>query len=279
MRKTNRPLRRGLTAVVLGIAAIAIGAVFGTAGNSAAAGKAAPNEATPPTISGQAQVGKSLTADHGKWNGSTPITYKYAWRRCDANGGSCAGISGANARLYDVVTQDVGHTLRVHVTATNSDGSASDTSAPSAVVTAAPAPPAPPAPTGCPSGNGSVNVSQLSSPARLQVDGMQSSPSTLGRNPGDVTVKIHVSACGGRDVQGALVYLTAVPYAQFSVPSETATGSDGWVTEVLHQDARYPASSHQELLAVFVRARKPGENLLGGISTRRLVSFPVNLSQ
>jgi hypothetical protein len=276
MRNPNGQIRRVLTPAVLALAAIVIGAVFGTARNSVAAGKASPTEAAPPTISGTAQVGKTLTADHGKWNGSTPITYSYAWRRCDANGGNCAGISGANARLYDVVTQDVGHTLRVHVTATNSDGSASDTTAPSAVVTAAPAPP--PA-TGCPGGSGAVNVTQLSPPARLLVDGMQSNPSTLGRTPGDVTVKIHVSACGGRDVEGALVYLTAVPYAQFSIPAEAATGSDGYVTEVMHQDARYPASPRQELLAVFVRARKPGENLLGGISTRRLVSFPVNLAQ
>ncbi len=233
-----------------------------------------PSESSPPTISGTTQEGKTLTADPGKWNGTTPISYSYQWLRCDAHGGSCGGISGATAREYDLKSNDVGHTLRVRVKASNSAGSANDTSAPTGVVTAA-APP--PAPTGCPSGTGGVSVTQLSPPARLNIDGMQSSPSTLGRHVGDVTVKFHVSACGGRAVSGALVYVTAVPFAQFSIPPEAATGSDGWVTETMHQDAHYPASPRQQLLAVFVRARKPGDNVLGGISTRRLVSFPVDL--
>lgn len=229
---------------------------------------------SPPSISGAPTQGKTLTASPGSWSGTAPITFSYQWRRCNSRGNSCGDIRNATSSSYTLTADDVGHTIRVHVVAKNSVGSSSDTSTPTPVITKASAPP--PA-TGCPSGNGPVTISQVSLPAQLTIDGLQSSPSPIGRNPGDVTLRFHVSACGGRSVAGALVYVTAVPFAQFSIPAEAATGSDGWVTEVMHQDARYPASPHQQLLAVFVRARKAGENVLGGVSARRLVSFPVDL--
>ena len=89
-------------------------------------------------------------------------------------------------------------------------------------------------------------------------------------------MRFHVSACGG-SVEGALVYATAVPDGQFAVPNEQPTGSDGWATlQFSAPMAGYPASSKQQaLLVMFARARKAGENILGGISTRRLVSFHV----
>lgn len=267
--------RRGLTAALLAVAAIAIGSVFGSASTGNAASAAKPTETTPPTISGTAQEGKTLTADHGNWNGAQPLKYAYQWRRCDANGGACASISTATGRLYDLVKADVGHTLRVHVTVTNSDGNGSDTSVPTGVVVAAAAPP--PA-TGCPTGTGPIAVTTVSQPANLVIDGQSVSPSPIGRNPGTLTMKFHVSACGSRAVSGALVYATAVPFNQFSIPAETPTGADGWATLTLSQQAGYPSSRSQQLLAVFVRARKSGDNILGGISARRLVSFPVNLN-
>jgi hypothetical protein len=272
MTNKNRSLRRVWTAVVIAVAATAIGAVFGAAQNSRAAGTP-PSEQSPPTISGTPQQGQTLTANPGTWSGTQPISFSYQWRRCDAVGGDCASISGATGRLYDLHAQDVGHTLRVHVTAKNSAGTASDTSAPTAVVTqAAPKPP----PTGCPAGNGVINITQLTSPARLSIDSFTSNPSVLGRSVGTLTIRVHVSACGGRSVEGALVYAAAVPFNQFSV-SEVQSGSDGWATITEQQLGSYPVSSRQQLLAVFLRGRKAGEPQGQGVSTSRLVSFKVVL--
>jgi hypothetical protein len=274
MERIEHP-RRWVTAGVIATAALVIGAVFGGAGLGVAASQTAPTNQSPPTISGTAEEGSTLTTSNGQWNGTTPMTFTYQWRRCDSNGGSCANISGATDKTYMLKAVDAGNTMRVRVTAKNNDGSAQSTSVPTAVVKAKPGPPPS---NGCPtSGSGTVDVKDVSLPALLLIDGQQVSPTPISRSTQDVTVKIHVSACNGRPVQNALVYVTAVPYSQFSIPPEAPTGSDGWATLTMHQDRFFPASSRQQLLAVFVRARKPGENLLSGISARRLVSFPVRL--
>ncbi len=275
MSPRKKPGTRAVTAGLMAVAALGIGAVFGGFGSSSAAITAAPTNSSPPTISGTTEVGSLLTATSGSWNGTTPITFAYQWRRCGSGGGSCANIGGANTSTHTLRNADRGSTLRVRVTAKNADGSAQIESAQTAVITAA-APP-PPA-TGCPTGTGGVAVTALSLPARLLVDGQQASPTVVTSSTSDLVLRFHVSACGGRPVQGALVYATAVPFEQFNVPPEAATGADGWATVTLHKASRFPASSRQQLLAVFVRARKSGEDILAGISTRRLVSFPVKLN-
>lgn len=240
-----------------------------------AARQVPPVNATPPTISGTPQQGQTLTASTGTWTGTAPITYAYQWQRCNRRGEDCASISGATERTYTLRGVDVSNTIRVRVTATNRDGSSSANSAPTAVVTRSA-----PGSAGCPSGTGPVNVTSLSPPARLTVDGQSVAPSPVGRSTRSLTARFRVSACGGRVVQGALVYVTAVPFNQFAIPPEQATGADGWTPQLTMNRARgFPAARRQQLLVMFVRARKQGENVLGGISTRRLVSFRVNLSR
>ena len=60
---------------------------------------------------------------------------------------------------------------------------------------------------------------------------------------------------------------------------EQPTDANGLATITIHQLKGFPADRNQQLLVMFVRARKQGEDLLGGISSRRLISFPVNLNR
>jgi hypothetical protein len=235
--------------------------------------QAGPPNTALPTITGTATVGSTLTAVPGTWTG-TSVTFTYQWRRCDAQGANCSAITGATQTTYTVASGDVGSTLRVNVTGTNATGANTVSSAQTAVVTSVPAPPA----TGCPVDKSTtpINVSQVSPPAHLVIDRQQATPQPIRRDTQTIVLRIHISACSGRSIVGALVYQTATPYSQFS-ESEQPTGPDGWATLRLQRLRFFPASQQQQLLVVFVRARKPGEDLLGGISARRLVSFRVNL--
>jgi hypothetical protein len=266
----NRVRNRKMLALAVGTAVLALAASAAVADKGAAVAQAPPSNESPPTISGTPQEGTALTANEGRWSGQ-PTTFAFSWRRCDRSGGSCSAISGATMRTYTLRRVDVGNTLRVRVTATNQDGSRNATSVPTAVVTEAQRPPR-----GC-DANAPLQVQNLSAPERLNISAGTISPAVVGRSTTSITVRFQVT-CKGKPVQGALLYAAAVPFNQFR-SGEQPTGADGSAQLTMSRLAGFPAARRQQLLVVFARARKPGEDLLGGISTRRLVSFRVNLSQ
>jgi hypothetical protein len=244
-------------------------AVVAPAGGSSQA----PVNTSPPRISGTAQEGRTLTGDRGSWT-NNPSAFDYTWLRCNRSGAQCSDISGAHGTTYTLTRGDVGNTVRLKVVARNANGANTTAfSAPTPVVQGA----TPPSPgNGCPPGTGNPDqVTGISAPARLLVDTLRSDPPVVTRGTSTLVVRFHVTSTCGGSVQGALVYATATPYNQFSIPAEAATGADGWATLVFQRLSGFPVSRHQQLIAMFVRARKSGENLLAGISTRRLVSIPV----
>ncbi len=70
-----------------------------------------------------------LHAHHGEWSGGGDISFTYQWRRCNAEGKSCANIEGATGEEYVPGEADLPgeeeewKTLRLKVTATNEAGS------------------------------------------------------------------------------------------------------------------------------------------------------------
>ncbi len=120
----NNPI--GLRRLTMPLLALII--ACGVAGSVAfARSAAAPQNSAAPQISGTAKEGSTLTASDGTWTGA-PTSFTYQWRRCASDGNACGSIVGATDKTYTVATADVGHTLRVVVTAVNADGKTPATS-------------------------------------------------------------------------------------------------------------------------------------------------------
>jgi hypothetical protein len=102
----------------------------------------APADLTAPSVSGTAQVGHTLAASSGTWSGS-PTSYAYQWQDCSASGEGCSNVSGATSASYGVAEADLGHAMRVVVSASNAGGVGMASSAATGVVVAAPPPPPP----------------------------------------------------------------------------------------------------------------------------------------
>jgi RHS repeat-associated protein len=96
----------------------------------------APSNTATPAVSGYAIEGRTLSASAGSWTGASPITYAFQWERCNTSGESCSNIEEATSSTYALASGDIGHTMRIHVSATNAAGSTSASSTATAVVVA-----------------------------------------------------------------------------------------------------------------------------------------------
>ena len=132
--RTNRKGRAFRSLLVL---AATLTSAIVAAGASAATGP--PTNTSRPTVTGSPVDGKILTGHPGTWSGTAPIAFNFQWSRCNSTGASCVNIDeAAQSQAYVLTTDDVGHRLRVTVTAANSAGTNNRESAATAVIKQAP---------------------------------------------------------------------------------------------------------------------------------------------
>ena|SRR5919106_2368104 len=231
----------------------------------------APTNTARPTISNTTpQVGQQLTAAPGTWSGDQPIVFTYQWQRCNPGGQQCVSIPNADDQTYTVVAADENNTLRVEVRASNSSGTGGPAfSDPTSRV--GPAGPPPPPQTG------PIPVASVTPPNRLLIDRVQFTPNPIRSRTAPVSVRVRVlEVTTGRPVSGALVFLRSTPVVT-TTPDERGTDANGFVTFTIRPERDFRIVFRRGYnLQFFVRARKPGDNVLAGVSTRRLVQVGIS---
>ena len=220
-----------------------------------------PANAAVPTIAGTPRPGETLTATEGLWAGVAPISYSYEWQLCDVTGGACAAIPGATAKVLVLPATAVGKTARVRIVGANATGSASAISSATPTVIGF---------TKLTDGTISVAAADVKLPERLILDrySVQQTQPLHTRAPFKVTFRVVDTR--GYAVKGALVSLTGLPYNRILNSSEQSTGEDGTVSFSLTPTKLQPLKVGARLV-IFARARVAGDQLLAGVSTRRLV--------
>jgi hypothetical protein len=109
-------------------------------------------------------------------------------------------------------------------------------------------------------------------PQRLVISGVRFVPArVVGRHA--FTGRFRVTDKRGYVVRGALVYAIGLPYGWVRNAPEVATGIDGWAKITFLPTALMPLRNAS--IVFFLRARKPGDSLLAGVSSRRLVQVGI----
>ena len=227
-----------------------------------------PANSAPPTISGSALVGSTLTAATGTWVGDQPITYSYKWLRCDGDGNACKA-TGKTAKTYKVVQEDVKRRLRVQIVAKNSRGSGDAFSTPTDVV--------PDTGSGgivdLPGGGKSIDAKDVAREQRLVVDSVLFDPNPVRSRTTPLYVSIRVTETGkGYAVRNATVFIRSTPLLTSS-GDNGLTAVDGWITYKLQPESDFPLKNGYNV-QFFVKAYRNGDPSLGGVYGTRLVQVP-----
>ena len=153
------------------------------AGAGVAAGTVKPANTSLPKISGT--PGESKCPDGGPGAaGQQPVGLQLLLAALRQERQQLRGDQRRSRQTYTLTSADVGNSIRFRVVAKNADGSTTATSVPTAVITAAP-PPVPPRGNGCPPGGNPDQVANITPPARLLVDTLQSDPAGRRRQHRD----------------------------------------------------------------------------------------------
>jgi len=223
-----------------------------------------PVNTSLPLVVGTPLVDSVLTVQAGSWSGRQPISYAYAWLRCNTAGGDCVAIGGATARSYRLTAGDVNHKLRCNVTARNAVGSTTVLSSESGVVSV----PLPPGAIRLPSGEVSIPAASVPADQRLVVSRVVFSPNPVASRRGQVTVRVRVVDTRGYVVRDAVVFVRSTP--RVTTGTRLLTTTDGWMTTRLLPLRTFPLSRHGHV-QFFVKAYRSGDPALGGVAGYRLV--------
>ncbi len=241
----------GTTVQVVVTATNSAGMASATSPVSAVVVASPPTNTAAPAITGTARDGQTFTASAGSWTGTSPLSYAYQWERCNNSGESCANVTGATSPTYQLGPEDVGSTLRVLVTASNVAGSASASSAASAVVSAlAPSNTAAPAITGAAQDGQTLTAStgtwngtppltytdqwescNISGEECANISGATSPTYALGHGDVGTTLRVVVTAsnaAGSASVTSeASGMVAALAPSNIEAPAITGTANDG----------------------------------------------------
>jgi hypothetical protein len=249
-----------------------------------AGGSGPPVNTSPPTISGRAESGETLSASRGIWTGAPTITYTYQWLRCTTTvQTSCTELAGETDDQLNLDDADVGRRIRVEVTAENSVGDDTAVSSPTAEVAEAGSGGEEEGPGQQPSRctmsiQGAVDLpgdaisipsTSVSLPEQLVAAEVRFTPNPVRSRSQPLRVSVLVQDTRGCVVRDALVFVRSVPLVTSSL-TERPSGRNGTVSARLTLRKAFPLKDNGRV-QFFIRVRKPGDPVLTGVGSRRLV--------